>query len=68
MLYKGILISQSTCLIDFNIFFNKISYLKFEGNNIFSKVYQIDDINQNDVDAYILRLFYNQNHEESPSL
>ena len=41
------------------------SYSKFEIYNIFSRVYQANDISDNDVGAFILRLFYVQNHEDS---
>ena len=51
-----------------NIFFNKFCNLKFEIDNIFSEVYQIDDVNENDVAAIISRLFCLPNHEESSFL
>ena len=63
--YNWIKNSCSPCIMINKLYLTNNSQLKTMLNDVFSNKYQIDNIDENDIDAINSRIFFVQNREEA---
>ena len=63
--YLRVIKSESLCMIGLNTYMSRFSSIKWNLDRIFSDLYSIGDVCNNDFDALISRAFYVQAREEA---